>query len=175
MLATVTRTLAAAGLMAVTAWTLPVGAQTHADRATVAAKNTKYMAVAWEGEGYLVTENGGKSWKLVYGNAIASLPDPILRLLKASKEASAASSATAIPNPASGPVDIRFNVDEPGQVTITMHDMRGEEVLRQSRDAYYVGAHSHRLDLSSLPSGTYYYRLTSGLGSIGSGTVTVTR
>jgi hypothetical protein len=133
------------------------------------------MAVAWEGDGYLVTENGGKSWKLVYGNAVSSLPEPILQLLKANSDNARESGVSAFPNPASGPVDIRFSVNEPGSVTVLLNDVQGAEVIRESKDAYHAGSQSHRLDVSSLPSGIYYYRLVSGSGSIGNGTITVTR
>ncbi len=154
------------------ALSMPATAQTGTGKA---ASTTKYMAVAWEGDGYLVTENGGKSWKLVSGNALASLPAPLLKLLAGGSVTMNDPGTLAMPNPAIGPVDLRFSVNEPGRIAITVHDVRGDEVLRESRETSRAGLHTHRLDLSTLPSGLYYYRLLSGSGPIGGGPITVAR
>lgn len=172
------RSLAVACALAVSAFTAPAVAQTinnPGTTTTVGASLNQYMAVAWEGDGYLVTENGGKSWRLVYGNALSTLPEPIVQVLKYGTSAVASMQAMAVPNPATGPVDLRFSVNRPGDVTISLHDSQGSEVLRHQKAASHAGLHTHNLDVSSLPSGVYYYRLISGADHIGSGTVTVVR
>lgn len=171
------RSLVVACALAVSALAIPAAAQTrdNAGATRVGAPLNQYMAVAWEGEGYLITENGGKNWRLVYGNALSTLPEPIVQILKYGTTSVASSQAMAMPNPTTGPVDLRFAVKQPGDVTISLHDTQGSEVLRHNKEARYAGLHTHSIDVSSLPSGVYYYRLISGADHIGSGTVTVVR
>lgn len=172
------RSLAVACALAVSAFIVPAAAQTRDNAGTTTTIGTplnQYMAVAWEGEGYLITENGGKNWRLVYGNALSTLPEPIIQILKYGTSSVASMQATAMPNPTTGPVDLRFAVNRPGNVTIALHDAQGGEVLRHQKETAYAGLHTHNIDVSSLPSGVYYYRLISGADHIGSGTVTVVR
>jgi hypothetical protein len=135
---------------------------------------SQYMAVAWETNGYLVTENWGKSWRLVSSDAIGELPERLIHLLKANQAGKVAAHSAVVPNPTLGPVAIRFSADRPGNVRITLHDMRGSEVLSASRETA-VGFQTENLDLSSLPNGVYYYRVVNEGGSIGSGAITVAR
>lgn len=135
---------------------------------------SQYMAVGWENNGYLVTENWGKSWRLVASNAISELPERLVTLLKANQAGRDAAHSTVIPNPTSGPVAIRFSANRAGSVRITLHDTRGEEVLRAASNVA-VGFQTQNIDLSSLPNGVYYYRVVNEGGSIGSGAITVAR
>jgi len=120
---------------------------------------SQYMAVAWETSGYLVTENWGKSWRLVSSDAVSELPERLVALLKANQSAKHAI-ASVLPNPTVGPAAIRFSADHAGIVRITLHDMRGSEVLRSTRDVG-TGFQTENVDLSSLPNGVYYYPLST--------------
>ncbi len=42
----------------------------------------RVMVVAWQNNGYLVTENGGASWRLVLPSEVDRLPDHLRALLK---------------------------------------------------------------------------------------------
>jgi Secretion system C-terminal sorting domain len=135
---------------------------------------SQYMAVAWETNGYLVTENWGKSWRLVSSDAISELPERLVQLLKANQAGKEAAHAAVLPNPTTGPVAIRFGADRAGSVRITLHDTRGAEVHRSTREVA-TGFQTETIDLSSLPNGVYYYRVLNDGGSIGSGAITVAR
>jgi|GEM_PF-1580361 len=176
MFSTRIRSFAIACTIAVTICALPAASQTSGnDTRTSGVSLPQYMAVPWEGEGYLITENGGRNWRLVYGDALSSLPEPIVRLLKSREREGIRITSVASPNPASGPVELRFSANEPGEVLISLHDVHGAEILRERHMALNAGISAHRFNVSSLPSGTYYYRLVSGSGHIGSGMVTVAR
>jgi hypothetical protein len=135
---------------------------------------SQYMAVAWDNNGYLVTENWGKSWRLVSSDETSQLPERLVALLKANQADRVSAHAAVIPNPTTGPVAIHYSADRPGSVRITLHDMRGAEVLRSTHEVA-IGFQTENVDLSSLPNGVYYYRVVNDGGSIGSGAITVAR
>ncbi|MBS1913195.1 MAG: T9SS type A sorting domain-containing protein [Bacteroidetes bacterium] len=135
----------------------------------------KVMIVAWEQKGYLVTENGGGSWRLVAASEVGSLPENIQALLKTSRSNEVANQTAVVPNPSAGQVSFRYNVSSPGDVAITIYDGHGAEVVRTIAAAAAAGYHSYSVDLSSLPSGAYYYRIANGEGPVGNGTVIITR
>ena len=141
----------------------------HPERRQVA----QFMAVAWENKGYLVTENGGKSWRLIDNEAIPQLPEELIQILKKSRGEEA--EVSVMPNPAIGPVAFRYTLQAGGTVAITLHDTRGAMVLRTGEEQRLAGDHMQHIDVSSLPSGIYYYRIARDGGSVGSGTVTIAR
>ncbi len=64
------------------------------------------------------------------------------------------------PNPSSGPVEIRFNLAEPGPVAIQVFNLCGRLVsLPMDRE---VSGGEHSVQLASLPSGAYFVRMTAG-------------
>jgi uncharacterized protein (DUF1501 family) len=64
------------------------------------------------------------------------------------------------PNPASSLVNIEYKLPTAGMVTVKMYDMQGRE-LATVRDAYEMsGQHSILFDVSALPQGVYFYRMT---------------
>lgn len=146
-------------------------ATSHPERRPV----VQFMAVAWENKGYLVTDNGGKSWRLIYNDAIPQLPEELIRILKKSQGERAEAHVSVMPNPAIGPVAFRYTLQAEGNVAITLHDTRGTLMLETEREYRLAGNQMQHVDMSSLPSGTYYYRIARDGGSVGSGTVTVAR
>jgi hypothetical protein len=66
------------------------------------------------------------------------------------------------PNPFNPSTSISFNLPEGGQVSLKVFDMSGKEVANLVNSYFDAGRHSVNFDASSLASGVYYYKLTSG-------------
>jgi uncharacterized lipoprotein YddW (UPF0748 family) len=66
------------------------------------------------------------------------------------------------PNPFNPVTNIRFSLDEPGLVSITVYDLLGRVVARPLHENRAAGAHSVSFEASHLSSGVYLYRLESG-------------
>jgi len=77
----------------------------------------------------------------------------------------------ATPNPAGEYTDLRFELPASGPVDLTVLDGLGRPVIRRNQNLE-AGTNRFRLDLRSLPAGTYYYRLVAG-GNHGEGKVVV--
>lgn len=69
------------------------------------------------------------------------------------------------PNPALGPVTIRFALDRPGPVRLTVHDALGRAVAVLADGALAAGAHAATLDVTLAP-GVYLVRLSAGGRSV---------
>jgi CubicO group peptidase (beta-lactamase class C family) len=65
------------------------------------------------------------------------------------------------PNPFSNSTKIGFTLARPGYVTLTFYNILGQEVARLIDGELVAGEHSIMWDVSGLPSGVYYYRLTT--------------
>lgn len=65
------------------------------------------------------------------------------------------------PNPFSASTTINYTLGQEGSAILTLFDAKGTP-LRVLEDGYRKrGAHSVTVDLSDLPSGIYFYRLTA--------------
>lgn len=65
------------------------------------------------------------------------------------------------PNPFNNGTVIQYNVPEPGQVQITVHDILGREVMELYNGGTPPGLHEVRFEAGSLASGLYFYRMQS--------------
>ncbi len=66
------------------------------------------------------------------------------------------------PNPFNPSTTIRFNTAEQGHVKLTVYNMLGEGVAVLFDENIEPGSHQVEFDASSLPSGTYFYKLQQG-------------
>ena len=66
------------------------------------------------------------------------------------------------PNPFNPQTNIEFSIPESGSVTLKVYDMLGKEVDVLVNDNLSPGNYSTELNASSLPSGTYFYRISAG-------------
>jgi len=66
------------------------------------------------------------------------------------------------PNPFNPATQIRFDLAEPGQVTLTVYDMLGQRVATLADNPMSAGQHEVTFDATGLSSGIYLYRLSSG-------------
>jgi hypothetical protein len=66
------------------------------------------------------------------------------------------------PNPFNPVSVVSFDVPERARVTLTLYDVNGREVRTLADAEYEPGSYSVTLDAKGLPSGVYFYRMTSG-------------
>ena len=66
------------------------------------------------------------------------------------------------PNPAQGQIRVDFEIDRPGQVELTLRDVRGREVVRIADAVYPTGPQTVTASTAGLSSGTYIVRLRTG-------------
>jgi hypothetical protein len=65
------------------------------------------------------------------------------------------------PNPFNPLTSIRFQITDPGLVTLRVYNMLGQEVITLVDENLKAGTYEASLDGAALSSGTYLYRLTS--------------
>lgn len=73
------------------------------------------------------------------------------------------------PNPFNPATNIRFDITKPGLVRLVVYDITGAEVASVVNSRLNAGSYNIDFDASGLPSGTYFYRITAGDPSTGSG------
>jgi hypothetical protein len=66
------------------------------------------------------------------------------------------------PNPASRQATLRFSVPAATSVRIGVYDLLGRQVATVADGRREAGRHEQQMDLSGLPSGTYFLRLRVG-------------
>jgi photosystem II stability/assembly factor-like uncharacterized protein len=66
------------------------------------------------------------------------------------------------PNPFNPSTNIRFEILKNENVTLTVYDMLGREISTLVNEKMQPGTYEVTFDGSNLPSGAYFYRLTSG-------------
>lgn len=69
-----------------------------------------------------------------------------------------------VPNPANDKAQIKFTLDGPAQVSISVFNALGEKVKVTGNQYYSAGEHIKTVDLSNLPTGLYFVRLQEGTG-----------
>ncbi|MBD3384171.1 T9SS type A sorting domain-containing protein [candidate division KSB1 bacterium] len=70
------------------------------------------------------------------------------------------------PNPFNPVTTIEFSLAESGMTTLQIYDISGQQVATLIRQHLGAGSHSVQFDASSLASGVYYYKITSGSFSV---------
>lgn len=66
------------------------------------------------------------------------------------------------PNPAAGSTEVQFELDAVAEVSVTVYDALGRRVLEAFSGTMQAGQRSVAVDVSMLPTGTYFYRVQSG-------------
>ncbi len=70
------------------------------------------------------------------------------------------------PNPVSDETVITYTVERPTDIHLAVYDMQGRELMVLVDGRKEVGEYSATVDVSSIPSGLYLYRLITPTGSI---------
>ncbi|HEX7356384.1 MAG TPA: T9SS type A sorting domain-containing protein, partial [Ignavibacteriaceae bacterium] len=66
------------------------------------------------------------------------------------------------PNPFNPSTTIKFNLGKAGFTTLKLYNVIGKEVANIVNDQLEAGAHEVTFNANDLPTGTYFYKLTSG-------------
>jgi photosystem II stability/assembly factor-like uncharacterized protein len=65
------------------------------------------------------------------------------------------------PNPFNSATTIEFALSDAGEVTLTIYDILGREVLQPLNSIKPAGYHKIKIDMSHIPSGLYFYVLST--------------
>lgn len=68
------------------------------------------------------------------------------------------------PNPFNPTTAIEFSIKKSEFVTLTIHDILGRKVAKLVQQKLHHGTYKFTFDASNLPSGTYFYKLSTGSG-----------
>ena len=90
------------------------------------------------------------------------------------EKVSAAALSPAAPNPVVSTASIAFTLEQTTDVRLAVYDVLGREVAVLAEGTYATGTHTATFEASSLPSGTYLYRLVAG-GDVQARTMTLVR
>ncbi|MFI5172163.1 MAG: T9SS type A sorting domain-containing protein, partial [Chitinophagales bacterium] len=66
------------------------------------------------------------------------------------------------PNPVSNTAEINFTLQNASEVNVSIFNLMGEEVKTIMNSTETSGFHNYSIDVSSLPSGNYVYRVVAG-------------
>jgi hypothetical protein len=66
------------------------------------------------------------------------------------------------PNPFNPSTDITYTIDKPGNVSLIVYDVLGNEIVQLANRYHQTGTYKAPFDAAGLASGLYIYRLTSG-------------
>jgi hypothetical protein len=66
------------------------------------------------------------------------------------------------PNPFNPTTAIRFQIADPGLVTLRIYDLLGQEIATLLNEELEPGVYTRNWDASGVTSGVYYYRLQAG-------------
>ncbi|MBK8127535.1 MAG: T9SS type A sorting domain-containing protein [bacterium] len=69
--------------------------------------------------------------------------------------------SAAFPNPFNGSTTLSYSLTSPADVSLTVYNTLGQQVLRSNLGYRASGTHTHALELSE-PSGVYFAKLSAG-------------
>jgi len=81
------------------------------------------------------------------------------------KDTDIARNLSIFPNPASNYTEVKFNVAEPGNIKISLHNLLGEELFSEN-EGMVSGFISRTIQLGGLSKGVYLLKITSDKGSV---------
>jgi hypothetical protein len=110
------------------------------------------------------SDDGGRTWQRM---------DP--EELAVARSSGGAIQAIAWPNPTAGTTAIRYSLQRPASVLITVNDMAGEEVARYEVGMSDRGDGAVLFNAATVPPGAYYYRIESDGQTSSGGILLVTR
>lgn len=134
------------------------------------------MTVVSSVGGTVATTDGGKTWQVVISSAANEQRERLVRKISAQHQGAVETPqgrTAAYPNPARGLVSITYGIEQPGEVSVALHDNCGGEVLRANEGPRATGEHTLQLDTTPLADGVYFYRIISGGRIIAGSTVIV--
>jgi hypothetical protein len=70
------------------------------------------------------------------------------------------------PNPTMANFNVRYNLPKEDKITIELCDIEGKLILQKSLGQQVSGEHQETLDLTSIPQGTYVFRISGQQNTI---------
>lgn len=126
--------------------------------------------------GVIITYNGGKTWQQLDPATATKVQDQLARKVSAGRKGSGmVGQPTTYPNPATGTSSIHYELSRQGEVSVTLYDTYGREMLPVFEGTQAAGEHTLALDVSSLPDGVYIYRFSISNTVIAGSTMVVMR
>jgi hypothetical protein len=124
--------------------------------------------------GAIRTTNNGSSWETLDAKSVDNVKSGIEReLAKQQAIVPTTANVSVSPNPTMGLTTVNYEMSQPGEVSITLHDSRGVEILRQVEGMRSAGITSSTINASQVANGTYYYSIVINGMTTGSGKVVV--
>ncbi len=71
-------------------------------------------------------------------------------------------SLVGYPNPAKDNVNIKFSLNDPGEVYLSIHNIAGQMIYQENMVGVSSGTHNKLVPLNNLPSGLYFVSLVAG-------------
>jgi hypothetical protein len=149
----------------------------HLGNDTVLTAPASYVLDAGAGQGYIylwstgavtqtitVTQSGTYAVTVINANGCESTDTVQVFITSGTGEQTLAGNLTLFPNPTTGWTSLRFEDFRSGAYTVAVHDLLGRVQVQQRLDLP-SGTAVHPLDLSALPSGAYFVRVTDGKGA----------
>ena len=119
-------------------------------------KHESYSLAAFEGNILIrFRARYGNSNNLYLDNILVGSPVGVPEVV------SRQSSVVSYPNPTGGIVDFRLSMVDVRDVTLKIYDGLGREVATMLDEQLPAGEHTVEFDMSGLPAGIYFYRLTT--------------
>ena len=106
---------------------------------------------------YIIFMKGCKINGVVYGDTILSNVSQISGILPIEFKLS-----QNYPNPFNPATNIKFSIPKNSNVILKVFDMLGKEISTLVNEKLNAGEYERSFDGSNLPSGVYFYKLTSG-------------
>ena len=169
-----------------TTWTEVKAGLTSSTVQLIVDANSNVYSAQQDGSIY-VTADGGATWTAVtttptgrYPSALAFGPDRELYIGSSGRgvyrssnavsvEGDAAESSlelTAFPNPIASATTLRFTLQDPSEVKVSVFDVTGREVAGVVERAFAAGSHELTWQPDGLASGVYVVRVDAGAASI---------
>jgi hypothetical protein len=123
----------------------------------------------------ITTVDGGKTWLAIIPASHAVEAANKISAGHQGADMTSAGYTAVFPNPTAGAFSIQYGLEQPGDVSVVLHDSHGSEVLRAFEGPRGTGEHTLQLDAAQLPDGVYFYRVVSSGAIIAGSTMVVAR
>ena len=100
------------------------------------------------------------------GNMVRQLTFPFQHTSVSEKSNSFLNSFTSSPNPFTSETKLNFTLNRMTYVTIEVYDLLGNKVFGNAGRSYEAGSYEINLDGSTIPTGTFYARISTGFGEV---------
>jgi hypothetical protein len=123
----------------------------------------------------MISVDGGRSWRFVPVTTAERIRQGRSTGGALNKAANTATVSQAMisPNPTAGITSIRYELNDLQQTELSLHDIHGNEVLRNHLFPSQIGEQNFSFDASALSAGTYFLRVRQSDRIVYTGTIVV--